>query len=246
MTGRLDGKVAVVTGAGSGMGAAMAELFVREGAKVVAADISGHQDKVAEGIGEGCLAVHADVAQAADVRAMLDAAVSTFGGLDILCNNAGIDGQVAHAGDYPEEEFDRVFSINGRGVFLGLRYGIPLLLEHGGGVVINTSSMASSVAFPGMIAYCAAKGAVEMMTKTAAAEYAGRGIRVNAMCPGPIRTGITDTLPPELIAGVVNATPIGRYGDPSEVANLALFLASDESSFITGECILIDGGYTTL
>jgi NAD(P)-dependent dehydrogenase (short-subunit alcohol dehydrogenase family) len=246
MTGRLAGKVAVVTGAGSGMGAAMAELFVREGAKVVAADISGHQDKVAAGIGEGCLAVHADVAQGADVRAMLDAAVSTFGGLDILCNNAGIDGEVAHAGDYPEEEFDRVFSINGRGVFLGLRYGIPLLLEHGGGVVINTSSMASSVAFPGMIAYCAAKGAVEMMTKTAAAEYAGRGVRVNAMCPGPIRTGITDSLPPELIAGVVNATPIGRYGDPSEVANLALFLASDESSFITGECILIDGGYTTL
>ena len=246
MTGRLAGKVAVVTGAGSGMGAAMVEVFAREGAKVVAADISGQQKQVAESVGDDCLPVHADVSNGADVRAMLDAAISTFGRLDILCNNAGIDGHVGPAGEYSEENFDKVWSVNGRGVFLGMRYAIPLFLEAGGGVIINTSSMASSVAFPGMIAYCASKGAVEMMTKTAAAEYAAKGIRVNAICPGPIRTGITDTLPPELIAGVVSATPLGRYGDPIEVANLALFLASDESSFITGESILIDGGYTTV
>lgn len=246
MTGRLAGKVAVVTGAGSGMGAAIAEVFVREGAKVVAVDISGHQKKVAESIGDDCLPVHADVSNGADVRAMLEAAISTFGHLDIVVNNAGIDGHVAPTGEYPEEAFDKVWSVNGRGVFLGMHYAIPLFLEAGGGVIINTSSMASSVAFPGMVAYCASKGAVEMMTKTAAAEYASKGVRVNAICPGPIRTGITDTLPPELIAGVVAATPIGRYGDPVEVANLALFLASDESSFITGESILIDGGYTTV
>jgi NAD(P)-dependent dehydrogenase (short-subunit alcohol dehydrogenase family) len=246
MAGRLQDKVAVVTGAGSGMGAAMAEAFVREGAKVIAADISGLQDKTAENIGEGCLAVHADVARSEDVQAMLQAAISNFGKLDVLVNNAGIDGHVSDTGEYPEEEFDKVWSINGRGVYLGMRYAIPIFLDAGAGVIINNSSMASSVAFPGMVAYCASKGAVKMMTKTAAAEYAGRGIRVNAICPGPIRTGITDTLPPELIAGVVNATPIGRYGTPAEVANLALFLASDESSFITGESILIDGGYSTV
>jgi NAD(P)-dependent dehydrogenase (short-subunit alcohol dehydrogenase family) len=246
MTGRLAGKVAVVTGAGSGMGAAMAEVFVREGAKVIAADVSGNQEKVAADIGRDCVPVHADVSDGTEVQAMLARAVSEFGRLDVLCNNAGIDGHVAPTAEYPEEEFDRVWAVNGRGVFLGMRYGIPLLLEFGGGSIVNTASMASNVAFPGMPAYCASKGAVQMLTKTAAAEYAGKNVRVNSICPGPIRTGITDSLPPDLIAGVVAATPIGRYGEPAEVAALALFLASDESSFITGECILIDGGYTTL
>jgi len=246
MAGRLEGKVAVVTGAGSGIGAATVKAFHREGARVVAADVSGRQEEVAKSLGDGCLAVHADVSKSEDVQAMLAAAIDTFGRLDVLYNNAGIDGEVAHTGDYKEEDFDRVWSINGRGVFLGLRYGIPILLQHGGGSIINTASMASMVAFPGMPAYCAAKAAVVMLTKNAAAEYAGRGIRVNAISPGPIRTAITDSLPPDLIKGVVDATPIGRFGDPSEVANLALFLASDESSFITGSEILIDGAYTTL
>ncbi|HEY1967030.1 MAG TPA: SDR family oxidoreductase [Pseudonocardia sp.] len=246
MTGRLAGKVAVVTGAGSGLGEGIAEAFVREGAKVVAADISGAQDKVAANLGENCLGVHVDVADRAEVVAMLERAVSEFGQLDIVVNNAGIDGLVTPLGEYPESEFDRVWAINGRGVFLGMRFGIPILLAHGGGSIINVASMASSVAFPGMSAYCASKGAVKMLTKTAAAEYGSQGIRVNAICPGPIRTAISDSLPPDLIAGVVAATPIGRYGTPAEVANLAVFLASDESSFITGTEILIDGGYTTL
>jgi NAD(P)-dependent dehydrogenase (short-subunit alcohol dehydrogenase family) len=246
MAGRLEGKVAVVTGAGSGIGAATAKVFHREGAKVVAADVSGLQEDLAKELGEGCLAIHADVSKSEDVQKMLAAAVDTFGRLDILHNNAGIDGAVAHTGEYEEADFDKVWSINGRGVFLGLRYAIPIMLEGGGGSIINTASMASMVAFPGMPAYCAAKAAVVMLTKNAAAEYAGRGIRVNAISPGPIRTAITDSLPPELIKGVVDATPIGRFGDPSEVANLALFLASDESSFITGSEMLIDGAYTAL
>jgi NAD(P)-dependent dehydrogenase (short-subunit alcohol dehydrogenase family) len=246
MAGRLEGKVAVVTGAGSGIGAATAKVFHREGAKVVVADVSGQQEEVAKSLGEGCVAVHADVSKGEDVRKMLALAVDTFGRLDILHNNAGIDGAVAQTGEYEEADFDKVWSINGRGVFLGLRYAIPIMLEQGGGSIINTASMASMVAFPGMPAYCAAKAAVVMLTKNAAAEYAGRGIRVNAISPGPIRTAITDSLPPELIKGVVDATPIGRFGDPSEVANLALFLASDESSFITGTEMLIDGAYTAL
>lgn len=246
MAGRLEGKVAVVTGAGSGIGAATARAFHREGAKVVAADVSGQQEDIAKELGDGCVAVHADVSRSEDVQAMLATALDTFGRLDILHNNAGIDGAVAFTGEYTEADFDKVWSINGRGVFLGLRYAIPILLEHGGGSIINTASMASMVAFPGMPAYCAAKAAVVMLTKNAAAEYAGKGIRVNAISPGPIRTAITDSLPPELIKGVVDATPIGRFGDTSEVANLAVFLGSDESSFITGSEIVIDGGYTTL
>ena len=246
MAGRLAGKVAVVTGAGSGIGAATAEAFHREGAKVVAADISGQQEAVAKRLGEGCLAVHADVANSADVQNMLAVAVDTFGRLDILHNNAGIDGAVANTGEISEEEFDHVWSINGRGVFLGMRYAIPIMLEQGGGSIVNTASMASMVAFPGLPAYCAAKGAVLMLTKTAAAEYAAKNIRVNCICPGAIATGITASLPEELIQGVIGLTPMGRIADPSEVANLAVFLASDESSFMTGSAVLIDGGYTTL
>ncbi len=246
MAGRLEGKVAVVTGAGSGIGAATAEVFHREGAKVVVADISGAQEEVAKKLGDGALALHVDVAKTEDIKKMLAAAVDNYGRLDILHNNAGIDGVVANTGEYSEEDFDHVWSINGRAVFLGMRYAIPIMLEQGGGSIVNTASMASMNAFPGMPAYCAAKGAVLMLTKTAAAEYAAKGIRVNCICPGAIKTGITDSLPEELIQGVIGATPMGRIADPSEVANLALFLASDEASFMTGSAVLIDGGYTTL
>src|SRR4051812_13440828 len=220
MAGRLAGKVAVITGAGSGIGAATAEAFHREGGKVVVADISGQQEGVAKRIGDGCLAVHADVAKGDDVKKMLAAAVENFGRLDILHNNAGIDGVVANTGEYSEQDFDHVWSINGRAVFLGMRYAIPIMLEQGGGSIVNTASMASMNAFPGMPAYCAAKGAVLMLTKTPAAEYAPKGIRVNPICPGAIRTAITASLPEELIQGVISLTPMGRMADPSEVANL--------------------------
>ena len=246
MSGRLAGKVAVITGAGSGMGAAFAKLYVAEGAKVIAADISGNQDKVAKELGAACVAVHADVSKGADVQAMVNAAVSKFGRLDILCNNAGIDGALGLTGDYKEEDFDQIWGINGRGVFLGMRYAIPLMLKTGGGSIVNTASMASMVAFPQMVAYCAAKGAVLQMTKTTAAEYASKGIRVNAICPGVIRTAITAHLPKEYIDAVAKATPMGRIAEASEVAQLAVFLGSDESSFITGTSVLIDGGYTAL
>lgn len=246
MAGRLEGKIAVITGAGSGIGASMAEMFCREGAKVIAADISGQQDVVAKNIGSNCISVHADVSKSADVQAMLNLAVSKFGRLDVLVNNAAIDGDMMPTGEYTEAEFDRVWGINGRSVFLGMRYGIPLMLANGGGSIVNTSSMAAVVAFPTMPAYCAAKGAVSMMTKVVAVEYAGKGIRANVICPGPVLTGITRHMPAEYIDAVKKATPLGRMAHPSEVANLGVFLASDESSFITGSQILIDGGYTSL
>jgi NAD(P)-dependent dehydrogenase (short-subunit alcohol dehydrogenase family) len=246
MSGRLAGKVAVITGAGSGMGAAFAKKYVAEGAKVIAADISGNENAVAKDLGPSCFAVHADVSKSTDVQSMLSAAVNKFGRLDILCNNAGIDGAMALTGEYKEEDYDLIWSINGRGVFLGMRYAIPLMLKTGGGAIVNTASMASVVAFPQMVAYCAAKGAVLMMTKTTAVEYAGKGIRVNAICPGVIRTGITTRMPKEYIDAVAKVTPMGRIADPREVAELAVFLGSDESSFITGTSILIDGGYTAV
>jgi NAD(P)-dependent dehydrogenase (short-subunit alcohol dehydrogenase family) len=246
MSGRLAGKVAVITGAGSGMGAAFARRYIKEGAQVIAADISGQQESLARELGADCIAVHADVSKSSDVQAMLNAAVERFGRLDILCNNAGIDGAVALTGDYQESDFDRIWAINGRGVFLGMRYAIPLMLEAGGGSIVNTASMASIVAFPQMVAYCAAKGAVLMMTKTTAVEYAAKGIRVNAICPGVIRTGITTHMPKEYIDAVARKTPMGRIADAAEVAELAVFLGSNESSFITGTSVLIDGGYTAL
>jgi NAD(P)-dependent dehydrogenase (short-subunit alcohol dehydrogenase family) len=246
MSGRLAGKVAVITGAGSGMGAAFARRYVEEGAKVVAADISGKEESIAQELGADCVAVHADVSKTADVQAMLNTAVERFGRLDILCNNAGIDGALGLTGDYQESDFDLIWGINGRGVFLGMRYAIPLMLRSGGGSIVNTASMASVVAFPQMVAYCAAKGAVLMMTKTTAVEYAAKGIRVNAICPGVIRTGITSHLPKDYIDAVAKVTPMGRIAEASEVAELAVFLGSNESSFITGTSVLIDGGYTAV
>jgi NAD(P)-dependent dehydrogenase (short-subunit alcohol dehydrogenase family) len=246
MAGRIEGKVAVVTGAGFGMGAAIAERFVQEGASVVAVDISGKQNEVAARLGKRCLPFQGDVSKAADVRAMLAAATKTFGALNILCNNAGVQGPLQKTADYDEAEFERILAVNCRGVFLGMKYAIPIMLEGGGGNIVNTASMASVVAFPQLVAYNASKGAVLMMTKTAAVEYAAQNIRVNCFCPGSIRTGMLDGMPKDYIDAVIAANPVKRVGQPKEIADLALFLASDEAAFITGTEILIDGGYTAL
>lgn len=246
MAGRLDGKVAIVTGAGSGMGAATAKLFAAEGAKVVVADISGKETEVAAAAGPNAIATHVDVSKTADVQAMIKLAVDSFGRLDIIYNNAGVNGMLVSTHEYPEDEFDRIVAINLKGVFLGMKYAIPHMLKVGGGSIINTSSMAAIVAFPLMSAYCASKGGVSALTRLTAAEYAGQNIRCNAILPGAIDTGMTKGLPADYIAGAVAATPAGRIGTPEEIAGLALFLASDESSFITGTCTPVDGGYTVL
>jgi len=246
MAGRLEGKVAVVTGAGSGIGAASAEIFCREGAKVIAADISGKQDEVARRIGPNCVPMQVDVSKSKDVQAMLNRAISEFGRLDILYNNASIIGEMNATGDYSEEGFDQLWAIDGKSVFLGMKYAIPLMLKTGGGSIVNTASMAAVAVFTNQPAYCGVKAAVTMMTKVAAVEYARQKIRVNAILPGTIKTGMTEGMPPELLKLAMDATPLGRIAESSEVANLALFLASDESSFITGSCILVDGGYTSV
>jgi NAD(P)-dependent dehydrogenase (short-subunit alcohol dehydrogenase family) len=246
MAGRLEGKVAIITGAGSGMGEATAELFHREGAKVVLADISGEQETLAKRLGDGAIGVHVDVSKPSDVEAMVDTAVKTFGKLDILYNNAGIDGLQAPTAEYTKEAWDQVIAVNLTGPFLGMRYAIPVMARNGGGSIISTASIAANVAFAHMPAYCASKGGVVMLTKTAAVEYAKDGIRVNVILPGVIGTGMTPSLPPDLIQGIKEKTPQNRIAAPFEIATVALFLASDDSSFITGESIAVDGGYTAV
>jgi NAD(P)-dependent dehydrogenase (short-subunit alcohol dehydrogenase family) len=245
MVGRLSGKVAVITGGASGIGRAIAEAFVREGAKVVIGDRSGAQDAVARDLGENASGFAVDVCDSAQVAALLAHAVSRFGGLDILCNNAGIDGLQAPLADYDEAEFDRVVAVNLRGPFLGMKHAIPLMRAKGG-AIINTASIAGSVVMPSMPAYCAAKAGVMQLTKVAAVENARERIRVNTICPGVIRTQMVAELPPEFIAGLENATPAGRIAEPAEVANLAVFLGSDEAPFLTGVSVNIDGGFTLL
>ncbi|SEQ00189.1 NAD(P)-dependent dehydrogenase, short-chain alcohol dehydrogenase family [Streptomyces sp. yr375] len=244
--GRLAGKVAVVTGAGSGMGRAAALLFAREGARVVCADRSGAQDKVAAEIGEAARAVHADVSVAADVQHMVEAAERHFGRLDVLCNNAGFGGPRKPITEQDESTFDEVLAVNLKGVFLGMRYGIASMLRTGGGSVVNTASAAGLVGWKGHSLYAAAKGGVVQMTKCAALDHATQNVRVNAVCPGMTWTGLagatadTPEPPPD---AVMKAQPMHRWGLPTELAAAMLFLASDEASFITGAALPVDGGY---
>ena len=244
---RLANKVAVITGAGSGMGKSMAELFVKEGAKVVCADRSGNEAAVAASLGDDAVAVHADVAQSADVRRMINTAVERFGRLDVLCNNAGYGGPIVPFCEHTEENFDDIIAVNLKGVFLGMKYGIEAMLRSGGGSVVNTASMVGLVGWQGHGVYASAKGGVIQMTKCAAIDYAQSAVRVNAICPGVTWTGLVKQAAglavPPAGAPMPPGTPMNRWGLPTELAAAALFLASDEASFITGVALPVDGGY---
>jgi len=246
---RLEGKVALITGGGSGMGRVASELFASEGAKVVLTDVNDETgEATASSIGEHVRYVHADVSQESDAETMVAATIEAFGRLDILYNNAGImplgDGSVT---DNDAEIWDEVLAVNVKGVAFGCKFGIPAMLANGGGSIINVASFVAWMgAATSQTAYTASKGAVLAMTREIAVEYARHGIRCNALCPGPIETPLLLALlsDDEKKQRRFVHIPMGRLGKAEELAKAALFLATDDSSFMTGASLIVDGGIT--
>ena len=248
--GRLDGKVALISGGARGMGASEAHMFAAEGAAVVIGDILDEGEATAASIraeGGRCDYHRLDVTSESDWQDAVAAAVATHGKLNVLVNNAGIGSNPFRIHEEPVELWDATMDVNLKGVFLGTRAAIPAMLEVGGGSIINISSQLGIVAVPyNGAAYQTAKGGVRILTKATALQYASEGIRVNSVHPGPIVTEMTragrDN--PERLEMMLARIPMGRYGEPEEVANAVLYLASDESSFVTGSEVVVDGGWT--
>jgi NAD(P)-dependent dehydrogenase (short-subunit alcohol dehydrogenase family) len=250
LTGRLDGKVCVITGAGGGMGREAAVVFSGEGARVCVADVDSSiaEETVSLCPGEA-FAMQANVADEDDVRAMYAATADRFGGIDVLYNNAGVSpADDASVLDTSEEAWQRVQDVNAKGVFLCCKHGIPYLLERGGGSVINVASFVALLgAATSQISYTASKGAVLAMSRELGVQFARQGVRVNALCPGPVETPLLLAIygdDPAAFARRQVHWPTGRLGKPREIVNAALFLASDESSFVNGATFTVDGGIT--
>lgn len=248
---RFEGRAAFVTGAGSGMGRAMARAFRREGARVVAVDVRGDaaQETISGGEDDGSFALTLDVTDPAAVERAVDEAVARTGGIDVLCNNAGVLDGYAPAHETSVELWQRVLSVNLTGPFLLARRLAPLMAERGGGAIVNTASVSSFVAGGGGAAYTASKHGLLGLTRQLAFDYGRRGVRVNAICPGAVATEMTASLrvPSEANAHVdaqIAGTPAGRWAEPEEIAELALYLASEQASFLHGTPVLIDGGWT--
>jgi NAD(P)-dependent dehydrogenase (short-subunit alcohol dehydrogenase family) len=245
------GKVAFVTGAATGIGRATALAFAREGASVVVADVSeeGNQgtSRMIEELGRRALAVTCDVSRAEDVKVALQKAVEAFGRVDFAFNNAGVEQPIAAAGDITEDEWDRIIRINLRGVFLCMKYQIPLMLKQGGGAIVNTASGAGVKGFAGQAAYAASKHGVIGITKSAALDYAQSNVRINAVCPGIIATPMMDRFTEGTREGerrVIAQEPIGRMGKPEEIAAAVVWLCSDVAAFVIGHAMVVDGGQT--
>lgn len=243
---RLEGRVSLVTGGGSGIGEAIAHAFADAGSSVVVVDVNeGPAQEVASSIGAAARPEVADVSDADAVRQLIDRVMEEHGRLDVAVNNAGIGGDAAPIGEYPIESWRQVLSVNLDGVFYCMRYEIPAMLQGGGGSIINMGSILSSVGFGQAGAYVAAKHGLVGLTQTAAIEYSKEGIRVNAVGPGFIETPLLQRPESaEIVAGVKPLHPIGRLGQPKEVAGVVTFLASDEASFVSGSYYTVDGGYT--
>lgn len=254
---RLKEKVALVTGAASGIGKSTALLFGQEGARVMCADLNGEgaEQTAREIVGAGgqAASVRADVSREEDVRRMVGEVVARWGRLDVLFNNAGMEFALPVT-QTPVEQWDQLMGVNLRGVFLGCKHAVPEMIKQGGGAIVNTASVVGLVAAPSGSAYCASKGGVVLLTKSLAVELASFNIRVNAVCPGVIRTPMVERAVEmgEVLTGsreeswrmLAKSQPIGRMGEPEEVARAVLFLASDEASLITGVALPVDGGWS--
>jgi NAD(P)-dependent dehydrogenase (short-subunit alcohol dehydrogenase family) len=248
---RLNGKVVLVSGGARGIGAATARTMVAEGAKVVIGDLLDAEGQaLAKEIGPSATYVHLDVTKANDWQTAVENTVATYGKLNVLMNNAGLGDRGPMPESNPETtdeaEWDRVIDVNLKGTFLGTKYALPAMKKAGGGSIINLSSMAAMVASGGPLAYTAAKGGVRSMSKHIAFHYGAFNIRVNSIYPGSVNTAmIEEPLKNEdVVNWLTGRIPLGRIGEPTEIANLALFLASDESSYLTGAELVVDGGYT--
>ena len=250
MTDVFRDKVALVTGGSSGIGRATSLAFAHQGARVAIADReptgAAETARMIEDIGGTATVFEIDVTKAAEVASLVERIVQTYGRLDCAFNNAGIGGKVAKTADYPEEEWDRTIDVNLKGVWLCMKYEIPVMEKQGSGAIVNTASIYGLAGAAGYIAYNAAKHGVVGITRTAALEYATAGIRINAVCPGYIRTPMTQPgidANPELERKMVSQTPMGRMGMPEEIAEAVVWLCSDAASFVTGHTMTPDGGY---
>lgn len=252
MDNQFQGQVALITGAASGLGLATAEAFAKAGASVVLADanqtaVQEQADRLAND-GYTTLAIQCDVTDEAQVKAMVDTTVATFGRLDAAFNNAGVQSPVVEVADAESEEFDRVTAVNLKGVWNAMKYELQQMRQQGSGTIVNCSSLGGLVGVAGRATYHASKHGVLGLTKSAALDYAARGIRINAVCPGVFSTPMLDSMisggEDEMIEAMVKEQPIGRLGQPEELAAAVLWLSSPASSFVIGHGLVVDGGYT--
>lgn len=251
--GKFDGKVVLITGGGSGIGRASALKFAAEGATVVIGNRNtetGQQTvQLIEAAGGKASFLKTDVSKAEDVKALVDFAVQTFGGLHVALNNAGVEGATASLVDETEENYNFIFDVNVKGLWLSMKYELQHMLQQGGGSIVNTASIAGAIGFPQHGFYDASKHAVLGLTRTAALEYAHQGIRVNAVCPGAIETEMLERFAGsqlETIDYIRSLHPIGRLGKPEEIANAVVWLSSEEASFVLGQGVFVDGGFTAI